>query len=147
MRSRSWSYKTCLSHFNTWALGTSYLSLGQHLSPVHILLSTQRAAGREESDRDIIISHPGLWCEAKRVVHTSTPLDRCLCTDTGAGGLARLFWSTYLQFGRRTRYPGRYSDLQKKWMRRVITDRWWSKTANVTHLVQKCKEGNTKCMC
>lgn len=58
----------------------------QHLPLVYILLSTQA-----QRERDIIFSHPGRWCEGRHVAHTSIPLDRCLCTDTGAGGLESRF--------------------------------------------------------
>lgn len=77
------------------------------------MLLSDMVRGKEKG-RDSISSHPGSWCEARRGVRTSTLPGRSLYTDTGAGGLENLSWSTYLQYGMKTEYPGHYSDLWGK---------------------------------
>ena len=81
---------------------------------VHILVAGQTAGWRR---REIITPHPDQWCKVKRVARTSTPLGRCLCTDTGAGCPGSLFWSKYPQCGRTSKSPGHCSDLIEIWVR------------------------------
>lgn len=85
-----------------------------HVSLVHILFSAQTAGWR---NRGVIVPHPGQWCKVKHAARTSTPLGRCLCTDTGAGGPGSLSWSKYPQCGRTSKYPGHCSDLRKTGVR------------------------------
>lgn len=122
----------CLSFMRSWSWVTRHVFLtsalrhlasvispaSKPLSLVYVLLSTQSVKEEGEKkkqsrDRDVISSHPGWWCEVKHVARTSTLLCHFLCIDTGAGGHGHLSWSRYLQYGRRTEYPGRYSDLEQ----------------------------------
>lgn len=104
-----------LHHLDTWHL----LSLSPHnMCLWYAFLSSHRAG--ENRHRDIVSSHPGPWCEVRHVVRTSTLLGRSPCTDTWAGDPGRRSWSRYLQYGRRTEYPGHYSDLGEKEIRSRI---------------------------
>lgn len=89
------------------------------------LSSHREWESRKESGTDIISSHPVQWCEGRHGVHTSTPLGRCLCTDTAASGLWRLSWSKCLQCGRRKEYPGHCSDLREEKMNMETVSQLW----------------------
>lgn len=80
-----------LQHMDTWhflSLPPRSICLWYTFFSPH---RQQEGGLKKRRDWEIIISHPGQWCEVKHVAHTSTPLGRCLCIDTGAGALGRLF--------------------------------------------------------